>query len=244
MAGDVNAVNIGQDGGMEANSRATRDASATGQAGARGRYHHGDLRNALLRAAIDLARDGGPDAVVLRAAARAAGVSATAAYRHFAGQAELLHAVKEYAQERLVDRMEESGREVEGEGVEAVVERVRALGRGYVMFAMEEPGLFRAAFCRETIGSVSLDQEGAARALSRRWESRSFDLLIETLDSLVACGKMAPERRPGAELSAWAMVHGVATLILDGPLADLGPEQVRHVIERALTDVIEGLTAR
>ena len=65
------------------------------------RYHHGDLANALTAAATELARDGGPEAVVLREAARKVGVSATAAYRHFAGHGDLIHAVKELAQERL-----------------------------------------------------------------------------------------------------------------------------------------------
>ncbi|HUJ07119.1 MAG TPA: TetR family transcriptional regulator, partial [Streptosporangiaceae bacterium] len=60
-------------------------------------YHHGDLPNALADAATEMARVGGPDAIVLRAAARAAGVSAAAAYRHFADHDELLQVVRERA---------------------------------------------------------------------------------------------------------------------------------------------------
>src|SRR5215471_15488734 len=71
----------------------------------RGTYHHGDLANALTVAATQLARDGGPEAVVLREAARTVGVSATAAYRHFAGHGDLMHAVKERAQESLAASM-------------------------------------------------------------------------------------------------------------------------------------------
>src|SRR5215475_796947 len=113
----------------------------------RGSYHHGDLANALSSAALDLARRGGPEAVVLREAARQVGVSATAAYRHFAGHGELLHAVKDQAQSELAGRMrEELGRlPVEPDPVQHAVRQLRALGTGYVRFALTEPGLFRTA---------------------------------------------------------------------------------------------------
>src|SRR5215471_21379476 len=71
----------------------------------RATYHHGDLANALTVAATQLAREGGPEAVVLREAARTVGVSATAAYRHFAGHGDLMHAVKDRAQESLAASM-------------------------------------------------------------------------------------------------------------------------------------------
>jgi AcrR family transcriptional regulator len=65
-------------------------------AGKRG-YHHGDLRNALVAAAAELAAKGGPQSVTIRAAAREVGVTPTAAYRHFAGHEDLLNAAKECA---------------------------------------------------------------------------------------------------------------------------------------------------
>src|ERR671937_2295699 len=71
----------------------------------RGSYHHGDLANALTSAATDLAREGGPEAVVLREAARKVGVSATAAYRHFPSHSDLVHSVKGLAAEQLAQRM-------------------------------------------------------------------------------------------------------------------------------------------
>jgi AcrR family transcriptional regulator len=76
-------------------------ASGRGHHRVRSSYHHGDLPNALADAATDMARHGGPDAVVLRAAARAAGVSAAAAYRHFADHGELLHVVRRRALDAL-----------------------------------------------------------------------------------------------------------------------------------------------
>src|SRR5439155_20803437 len=80
MPHDANGVNMRQDGPVNERRRA---------------YHHGDLANALTNAATELARHGGPEAVVLREAARQVGVSATAAYRHFASHGDLVHEVKE-----------------------------------------------------------------------------------------------------------------------------------------------------
>ncbi|MGP3973766.1 TetR/AcrR family transcriptional regulator [Streptomyces sp. 8N114] len=238
---------------MHANTEATGGAAdepsvpagkAAGRRG-KGRYHHGDLRNALIQAAIELAGEGGPDAVVLRAAARKVGVSATAAYRHFDSHSDLLGAVKEYGQQRLVECMEAGGREVHGEGPEATKQRMKGLGRGYIRFAREEPGLYRTAFCRKALGALGITTEGAIVEVGEvpGWEARSFEMLTETLDEAVAAGLISPERRPGAELSAWAMVHGTAMLFLDGPLDVLSEEEAGYVIERTLHDILAGLLA-
>jgi AcrR family transcriptional regulator len=216
-------------------------------------YHHGDLRNALIRAATDLAREGGPEAVVLRAAARRVGVSPTAAYRHFAGQAELLHAVKELGQERLARSMETGGpaERAESGEPESAEARMRAVGHGYLSFALAEPGLYRVAFCRDTLHLGPLDGAFApAKALAAgqedaaNWDFRSFEILVKALDDLVEQGRMPAGRRPGAELTAWATVHGLAMLCLDGPLAQASPEEIHAVAERAFDVLIAGFTAR
>ncbi len=201
----------------------------------RARYHHGDLANALTCAATDLARSGGPEAVVLREAARQVGVSPTAAYRHFAGHGELIHAVKEGAQADLAARMEAelaSGTPEADPGREAL-RRLRALGLGYIRFALAEPGLFRTAFCR----SDATYEEHSAGMLA----SRSFQMLNETLDDLVTYGRLAPERRPYSEVAAWAGVHGLADLLLEGPLRAL-PEREREIaIQRSLDILLDGI---
>jgi AcrR family transcriptional regulator len=97
------------------------------------RYHHGDLTNALVEAAVALARTGGPERVVLREAARRAGVSATAAYRHFAGIDDLTRAVGRCALAELEKAMSGTAADVP------------ELCRRYVRFALAEPGLFRTA---------------------------------------------------------------------------------------------------
>ncbi|WP_314174191.1 TetR/AcrR family transcriptional regulator [Streptomyces winkii] len=234
------AAKNGEDAGEE---RASRTGGRA--AGGKGAYHHGDLRNALIEAATDLAREGGPESVVLRAAARRVGVSPTAAYRHFAGQAELLHAVKELGQERLADSMEAASRTGTdpGSGPEAAEARLRALGHGYLSFALAESGLYRVAFCPDTLhlspvdGTVNSDREDGG------WEARSFAILIQVLDALVEHGRMPAERRPGAEITAWSTVHGLAMLCLDGVLTQLSSEEVHAMAERAFDVLIAGFTA-
>jgi AcrR family transcriptional regulator len=202
-------------------------------------YHHGDLRNALIDAASALARDGGPDAVVLRAAARRVGVSPTAAYRHFQGQGELLLAVKARGQQLLAERMDSAIASVPEDQVR---QRVVAMGRAYVAFALEEPGLFRSAFCHTRDHAIGLSPQGAPQPAGGEWEFRSFQMLVEILDGLLESGLMPPERRPGAEVTAWSMVHGLATLLLDGPFALLPPDQRDAAVDRALETLATGFT--
>jgi AcrR family transcriptional regulator len=210
----------------------------------RGNYHHGDLANALTAAATQLARDGGPEAVVLREAARKVGVSATAAYRHFAGHGELIHAVKDHAGEQLAASMRaELARtgSLADAGAEAL-RRLRALGIGYLHFALAEPGLFRTAFCRAD--KLYAGYPAGAQDAGMMASSPAYQMLSETIDALVSAGLTPPERRPHAEVFAWSAVHGLAMLLLDGPLSHLPENERELAIERALDGVADGLTRR
>src|ERR671916_3318502 len=111
-------------------------------------YRHGDLRRVLLAAGTELARGGGPDAVVLREATRRVGVAPSAAYRHFADRRALLDAVCSAAQAALAVAIEEemAGLTGDGDPAAAARARLRAVGIGYMRFAKKEPGLFRTAF--------------------------------------------------------------------------------------------------
>ncbi len=213
-------------------------ASITGKT----RYHHGDLRNALIEAAVELAAEGGPERVVLREAARSVGVSPTAAYRHFTGQGDLLEAVKIHSQQALADSMSEAVRALpaSGDPGEDAVDKAKAIGRGYVRFAIEHPGLYRTAFCRtsaaEDSGFTGIEAPDSGP------EFAAFMLLSDTLDTLVTAGRMRPENRPAAEVAAWSAVHGLSLLILDGPLARLPDDQRDAVVERTLATLSAGLT--
>src|SRR5580698_752306 len=108
-------------------------------------FRHGDLHNALLAAGLEMARVGGPDAVILREATRQAGVSPNAAYRHFASQAALLDAVRSACLSKLAGAIEEEMKTIGSSRDPQVFARksLRAVGMGYLGFAMREPGMFR-----------------------------------------------------------------------------------------------------
>jgi AcrR family transcriptional regulator len=202
---------------------------------ARDTYRHGDLRRALLEAGIELARAGGPDAIVLREATRRVGVVPNAAYRHFASRQELLMAVRAYTLSQLAIAMETEIANLEEDPRSAEYARgcLRAVGIGYLRFAHAEPGLFRTAF------SVPLN-DGAESEPAHAGHSglNPFQLLGAALDRLVDTGVLPPERRLGAEYLAWSAVHGLAVLFTDGPLRSLTDAQ-RSVVGQRVVEMVE-----
>jgi len=185
-----------------------------------------------------MAREGGPDAVVLREATRRAGVSPNAAYRHFADRTELVEAVSDAAQALVAGAIEAEWDAVPAslDDTESAHAHLRAVGRGYLGFARDEPGLFRAAF------TVPGDLESALGPEKAGPGGRtSFQLLSIALDELVAVGALPVERRPGAEFSAWSAVHGLAMLVLEGPLRNLDRDVARAAGARLIDMVDRGL---
>src|SRR5690606_5865187 len=170
-------------------------------------YRHGDLRQALIAAGLELAREGGPDAVVLREATRRAGVVPNAAYRHFASRDDLLDAVRSAALSQLAVSMEAqlAALEPTDDAVAGARATLRAIGQGYLQFAAEQPGLFRTAFVQiDTVEGITDPAKAGKSGLN------PFQLLGAALDQLVAARAFPPERRPGAEYLAWSAVHGLA----------------------------------
>ena len=210
-------------------------------------YHHGDLRRALLEEGLELAREGGPDAVVLREATRRAGVSANAAYRHFADRNALLADVVSRAQAEAADVIAQAIAEVDGldrlgridgagDPASRARARFRAVGVGYLRFALTEPGLFRTAFAVPTDLSRSASPD-AAGAGGRT----PFQLLSDQLDEMLVTGVLPAAERPGAELLAWSAVHGLAMLALEGPLRDLPRAAIDALTPRLVRMVDLGL---
>jgi AcrR family transcriptional regulator len=202
-------------------------------------FRHGDLRRALLQAGIELARDGGPQAVVLREATRRAGVAPNAAYRHFSSHRDLLQAVRAAALSSLALAIEAEivrVRRRKGSPAEAARATLRAVGTGYLKFALTERGLFRTAF--STSDPVEGDVDVAKTGKSGL---NPFQLLGSALDLLVEAGVLPRERRPGAEYLAWSAVHGLAILIIEGPLNGASEKEIRSMSERVLLMVEKGL---
>jgi AcrR family transcriptional regulator len=193
-------------------------------------YHHGNLRAALIDTAVEQARAGGAAEVVLRDAARRTGVSHNAAYRHFADRDDLLAAVSERGMEELEHRMRERVSALSvGGPADLASARLRAAGREYVHFALAEPGLFTTAFTCARPKDVAPVGHGP------------YGVLTAVLDELVEAGVLPAERRPGADVTCWAAVHGFAVLCLEGPLRDLPDAERDAQLEGLLDRVARGL---
>ncbi|MCU1542997.1 MAG: TetR family transcriptional regulator [Microbacteriaceae bacterium] len=201
-------------------------------------YRHGDLRQALLAAGLELARGGGPDAVVLREATRRVGVSPNAAYRHFADRLTLLTSVSNTALGLVADSIsaEVDAVKPSSDPVVDAKSRLRAVGRGYLRFAREEPGLFRTAFSvpDDLSNSASPSKAGSSGLTP-------FQVLTMALDGLESVGALPADRRPGTELLAWSAVHGLGMLVIDGPLRGLTDEMIDGTTVRLLDMVERGI---
>jgi AcrR family transcriptional regulator len=205
----------------------------------RSTYRHGDLRRALIDAGIALARDGGPDAVVLREATRRAGVVPNAAYRHFESRQELLSAVRSAALSAVAAAMEKelAARPRKRRRADAAKAGLRAVGAGYLRFALTETGLFRTAFAAP---AAEWETHGGAYGKGPSGLD-PFELLSRALDEMVETGALDSARRPEAEFLAWSAVHGFALLLIEGPLQRLGRARIEPLAERLLDMVEQGL---
>jgi AcrR family transcriptional regulator len=215
----------------------TADRSAGETHGAERRRPRGAVRDGLVAAGLELARAGGPDAVVLREATRMVGVVPNAAYRHFAGRDELLAAVCAAAMRELADRMAAGVARVRGRYGDAAAARSRlgAIGTAYLEFAREEPGLFATAFAVPQQHAY-----GAAGGAAGQQDS-PLGHLRTRLDELVDAGVLQRQRRDGIEYPVWSAVHGLAVLAGQGPLRDVPEAARRHLEELTLIFIDESL---
>ncbi|WP_205327757.1 TetR/AcrR family transcriptional regulator [Glycomyces sp. YM15] len=163
------------------------------------RYHHGDLRRALIDAAVEAIAESGPSALSLRAVAKGAGVSHAAPAHHFGDKAGLLTAVAAEGYDRFADALDRAW-EATGDFIE--------VGIAYVRFAIDNKAYFETMFRPELLHE---DDPDLARA-----EARSRAALIR--------GSGEPKPGPGGEmpefnanaLGAWSLVHGFAGLLMAG----------------------------
>lgn len=208
------------------------DAAAGSGAAERavGRRRAGEVLKGLIAAGVSQARAGGPDAVVLREATRAVGVSPNAAYRHFSDRDDLLSAVAWEATAMLAARMQHDIDGVAGRPgtMKWARARLRAVGLAYLRFARDEPGLFRTAFAAPGGPHEAKAHQGIGRDPSRS----PLEILDDTLDELVAAGALPRTRRARATALAWAAVHGLANLRLAGVLVTEGQDELDDALDQ------------
>lgn len=119
---------------------------------------------------------------------------------------------------------------------EAARASLKAVGTGYLRFALAEPGLFRTAFSVPGDPRVATDPAKAGDS-----GLNPFELLGAALDRMADAGVLPADKRLGAEYLAWSAVHGLALLVIDGPLRDTSAVQVRALGQRLLEMVEQGL---
>jgi AcrR family transcriptional regulator len=180
-----------------------------------GGYHHGDLRPALIRTGLDLLKDREADDLGLREVARAAGVSATAVYRHFPDKDALLQALAAEGLKQL-GQAQQAAADAAGSGDASF----RATGRAYVTFALTNPALFRLIFSRA--------KQATGRELHSK-EDEASKLL--TSFAIAMAGENDAEGARLIAIQSWALVHGLAVLILDKRLPH-DPDLIEGVIEK------------
>jgi len=168
--------------------------------GARDTYHHGNLREALLEAALDVVDSEGADAIRMRALARAAGVSSAAPFRHFPDKQVLLGAVAQRAAQRLDRRLDEAAADCED-----ALTQFRAMTVAYVRFAAEHPDLFELIHSTDSVQARFLGEvndERRLKLIALIIEGQNAGLIPETDPELIA-------------LTSEALTHGLARMFVD-----------------------------
>lgn len=183
------------DNGNSVNMTTASDAAKRG-------YHHGDLRAALVEAGLRMLEERESDDLSLREMARMVGVSATAVYRHFPDKEALRKALAHAAYDRLGQAQRAAA---VGKG--DVLDEFEAMGRAYVRFALDHPALFRLMLSAPAPAdplALTPDKDDEAARLLRAYAAR-------------LAGEGASEFKVRTiAMRAWALVHGLAVLMLSG----------------------------
>lgn len=166
------------------------------------RYHHGELRSALIDAALEILKEGGMEGISLRALAQATGVTQAAPYSHFRDKDDLLAAVAETGFQRLALQMAE-----DATGMRNVQERIEKLMASYVRFAVTNKPLFQLMFSRE----LSEMKNYPTLAMTA---GKSYALISAALSGRNATA----EDTRFLTVTIWSLCHGLTTLIVDNKI--------------------------
>lgn len=193
-------------------------------------YHHGNLRQALVEATTRLIEEKGPQGFTLAEAARLAGVSGAAPYRHFAGRDELLEEIARQGFEEFSDLLEAA---FDG-GRPSPLSAFTRIGQAYLRFAAERRGAYTAMF----ESGISITGNPALSQAAER--ARAIMVAAATL----LFQRQPPERRPPAGMVAdhiWAMSHGVVELFGRGKPGARSPISPEDMLESGVLIYLRGL---
>ena len=192
------------------------------------KYHHGDLRTALIEATVEMINTQGVEQITMRNLSEWVGVSRTAAYRHFADKADLLTATAIAGFEQFGLALKTARTDVSMNEID----RFRRMGEAYTKFAMENPAYYRLMF-----GNIVVQQNEALAAAS----TKTFDellMMIQMLQEIKAISREDPKMQA---TYIWSLMHGLSSLIIDNKLqtdTELKDLMVfiDHQIQKSLSD--------
>jgi AcrR family transcriptional regulator len=193
-------------------------------------YHHGDLRRALVEASLEAIAELGPEQFTLREAARRAGVSPGAPYKHFADKDALITAVAAECSQRLGEAMDAAT----AAGGDDPLERFRLSGIAYVRFAVENPAHFRV---------MNLPQVASLKAYSKGVDEWMAEETARLADAQKR-GLLAEIPLHAIFLAAQAMSYGLTRLIIDGHLGKVDGKKAAALAEQVTTVLGIGLIPR
>lgn len=186
-------------------------------------YHHGDLKRALLDAALEMLEQEGTDSIGLRQLARRVGVSPAAPYRHFSSRQALLEAVAAEGFQRFAMMMDAK----ESEHEPGLL--LPALAEAYVRFALVQPALFRLMFSRQVDKRSNPQLKAAA---------------VDAYASLArAAAREVPDAPSEGAVIAWSFVHGLSMLLLDEQILGVSPENTDSLVRNLARRFVAGLRA-
>jgi AcrR family transcriptional regulator len=198
--------------------------------GGRRGYHHGNLREALIQSALNLIGEKGPAGFTIAEAARSAGVSPAAPYRHFRDREELMADVARLGFERFAEDLERAWHG----GYPAPLEALQNVGRAYLSFARKEPAYYAAMF--ETglpkVANAELDASAA----------RAFEVLHRATSALTA--RLPEAQRPPSQMVAlhiWSLAHGIASLFGRGRADSRVAVQPEELLEAGVLIYLRGI---
>ncbi len=194
-------------------------------------YHHGSLKESLLEAARHLITERGTSGFSLAEAAKLVGVTGAAPYRHFSDRNQLMGELARRGFDLFALRLGDAF----GSGQPDAVTAFSRMGEAYLVFARDEPGLYRAMFSDAT----ALDQPGPGAAADR-----ALATLRQGAEAVLAYADRADvDPRPLA-FQIWALAHGVATLMLSGHLMAEGNDTPRRILVEGVRALVLAVPAK
>jgi len=194
-------------------------------------YHHGDLRQALIEAALTLISEKNVESVSLRDVARRVGVSHAAPYRHFADKDALLVAVAVEGFQLLHDDLEAAAQNTP----DHPLQQLQNIGIAYVHFAITHAAHYHLMFgaYRTTALQPPANLVQAA--------DNTFDVLVNAIMRAQQLGLMRSDDPKQLALAAWSLVHGLAMLVMDGQIPEFNPESVTSLSTAMTQLLLEGI---